>query len=525
MTTLTPQYLGEEIQLSLEDFARVVYQGSGVALSEPTVVRLQETRNLIDVLLEQKVKVYGLTTGFANLRNRTIPPEKASELSENLIRSHDAGIGPCMPKEVVRGAMLLRINSLAKGHSGFSLEALQTLVQMLNADIIPDIPATGSLGASGDLATLARLGRAMMGDPVMVTNGDTRCLAAEALKKHGITPFRPRAKEGLALTNGTSFMASMLAHAYMQEIHHVETMLALQALFLNSVQALDAAFSESIHHVRNQKGQSQVAKILAKFLHNSPFVDSKKVQDDYCIRCLPQIFGPKIELILSQRDVICNELDAVTDNPLLFKNEEILDSIAARYQMQVGGDRWAILSGGNFHGENLATSADVLCMANAKLALTLERQITYVLNPDRNGHVLPTYLICNEQQQGLLSGFMIPQYTANALAQKICQLANPVSAFNITSANESEDVVSYGASAGQKLLEQLELFRQLLAVYGTVMMQAYSIARLKFPSLSAGLPCEQLFSYPKKKIRKLNSPLKQILLSNIILTSIKRLVD
>ena len=333
----------------------------------------------------------------------------------------------------------------------------------------------------------------MMGDPVMVHCNGERCLAPVALERHGITPFRPLAKEGLALTNGTSFMASMLALAYRQEKSQMETMLSLQALFLNSVSAHSAAFSECIHEVRGQKGQTLIAKVLASYIKDSPFVDSSKVQDDYSIRCLPQIFGPKFELILAQKEEISQELDAVTDNPLLFKNEEILDSIGKEHQIKMGEDLWAVLSGGNFHGENLATAADVLCLANSKIALTLERQISYVMNPDRNKGALPMYLISNEEQKGLLSGLMIAQYTANALTQKICQLGHPVSVVNITSANESEDIVSYGASAGQKILEQQTLFQQLLTVYASVMMQAYSLARKKFSPLSPLLPSEQIY--------------------------------
>lgn len=493
MVTLQPLSLGKDSRLNFHDFLEVVFHKMPVVLAQESVARLKETRLFIDRILHQGVKVYGLTTGFANLRNTTIAKENAALLSANLIRSHDGGIGPLMPKEVVRGAMLLRANSLAKGYSGISVEALQTLLEMLNHDIIPEVPCTGSLGASGDLASLARLGRAMMGDPVAVHCAGERCLAPDALKRYRIAPFRPLAKEGLALTNGTSYMTSMLALAYQREKELMETMMALQALFLNCTAAHNAPFSASIHQVRGQKGQTAVAKVLAGYLKDSPFVDTKKVQDDYCIRCLPQIFGPKFELIWAQENGIAQELDAVTDNPLIFKNGEILDAIGREHQIEIDGTSWAVLSGGNFHGENLATSADALCLANSKIALTLERQISYIMNPDRNKGAAPMYLIFNEEQKGLLSGFMIAQYTANALAQKICQLGHPVSVVNITSANESEDIVSYGASAGQKILEQQALFQQLLTVYASVMLQAYAIARTKFPQVSPSLPSEHLF--------------------------------
>jgi histidine ammonia-lyase len=286
----------------------------------------------------------------------------------------------------------------------------------------------------------------------------------------------PGAKEGLALTNGTSFMASMIAIGYLKQWRIWENMFALQGLFLNSVGAMSAAFSGSIQEVRGQRGQKIIAEQLLYMVEGSSFQEKNSVQNDYCIRCLPQIFGPKLDLFIDQYPIVCRELNAVTDNPLIFKDEEISRDVEKPVSFE--GSQWAILSGGNFHGEYLTSVADCLAMANAKIALTLERQMTYVLNPARNRGKLPVYLITETAKSGLLSGYMIPQYSANALAQKICQLGIPAAIFNITSANESEDIVSYGATAGQRWLEQLTLMEELLAIYGTVMAQAYSIARL-----------------------------------------------
>ena len=227
-------------------------------------------------------------------------------------------------------------------------------------------------------------------------------------------------------------------------------------------------------------------------------VDRKNVQNDYCLRCLPQIFGPKLEIILSLRSIMENELNAATDNPLVFKDDEISADVDEGRIFNIKGSRWTVISGGNFHGEYLASFGDCLALMNAKLALTMERQMTYMLNPARNQNLLPTYLVNNKKDIGLLSGYMITQYVTNSLTQKICYLANPVSNFNLTSANESEDIVSYGATSVDKLLDQLEYIHQLNTIYLTTVSQAYSIRRADYlesqGNISSDLFCEKLFN-------------------------------
>ena len=464
-----------------------------MAITPAAIIRLNKTRRFINHLLENNIKVYGLTTGFADLRNCPVSPNDAALLSNNIIESHDAGIGPSLPKDVVLGAMVTRAVSLAKGHSGFQIESLMTLIDMINHEIIPFVPQTGSLGASGDLAFLARVGRAMRGDDVPVWFQDDIISAKKALKLAKISPFAPQAKEGLAMTNGTSFMISMMSIAYLKEINAFENILAMQGLFLNAVGAVDAAFNGCIQEVRKQEGQAEIAKILSGYLKDSPFIDFMGIQDDYCIRCLPQLLGPKLEMILAQRLKIESELDAVTDNPLIFKDYEISDDVYKGRMIPFEGENWVVLSGGNFHGECITSMADTIAIANAKIAFTMERQITYMLNPFRNKNRLPAYLV---PRSGLSSGYMITQYTANGLTQKIAALASPTSPFNITSANESEDVVSYGATAAQRLLEQIERLEELNTIYLTVSVQAYSIARKKLSSshpIPPNLLSERLF--------------------------------
>jgi histidine ammonia-lyase len=474
--------------MTLDDFSHFLSNECTFTLSGALTSRLIKTRRFIDYLLSKQIRVYGLTTGFADLRNMAVDADKAALLSKNLILSHDAGIGKPLPSEVTFGAMCLRAHSLAKGYSGFSPESMETLVQMINSKIIPEIPCTGSLGASGDLAFLARLGRAMMGEEVFVAYQGQRILAKEALHLAGISPMNPKAKEGLALTNGTSFMASMLAIAYSKEIQFLENLISLTGLFLNATSAISAAFYEMVHAVRHQSGQMRIARALSPFL---PEKEGSEVQNDYCIRCLPQILGPKLELILEQKTKIEKELNAITDNPLIFCNSELSRDVDRAWVIPFDGDEWAVISGGNFHGETTATIADTIAIANAKIALTMERQLTYMLNPFRNKGKLPIYLVADPKNAGFQSGFMIAQYTGNALAHKISLLASPASIYNMTSANESEDVVSYGATAAHKLLDQMGHMNELLAIFLLEAAQAYALSRRKRKKKNA--LCEELF--------------------------------
>ncbi len=503
--------LGRNNNLELSDFQEIVNQDRSVLLSSKSINRLKETRSFVDYLLEKNIKVYGLTTGFADLRNYAVSPKDAAQLSVNIIESHDAGIGAPLSKEVVLGAMLCRANSLSKGNSAFKAENLQTLISMINHKIIPVIPKYGSLGASGDLAYLARLGRAMKGDNVSVYYKGEIISAKKALEMANIKPFIPSAKEGLALTNGTSFMASMLALGYLQEVHEFENAIALQGMFLNSVRAIDAAFSASIQTSRTQWGQKNIAKIFRDFLKDSPFIDHKNIQNDYSIRCLPQILGPKLELITTFYDNVKKEINAITDNPLVYKNDEISPDISSEriITLNQNQDKWAVISGGNFHGEYITSVTDCLALANAKIALTMERQMTYMLNPDRN-KILPTYLVADKKNVGLLSGYMIVQYAGNSLAQKIAHLSAPFSAHNITSGNEAEDVVSYGATAALRFLEQLELFHNLNTLYLAEVLQTYSIMRQNLIDqdipIPKELPCEQIYALCLETLSPLEYP-------------------
>ncbi|MCH9632637.1 MAG: Histidine ammonia-lyase [Chlamydiae bacterium] len=485
--------LSKSTMFSIDYFCSLVNDvKTSFYLDHVTVKKLDETRDFIDYLVNQKITVYGLSTGFADLRDKIIPKKLLSQLSKNLIRSHDAAVGNHMPMEVVKGAMILRVHSLSMGNSGMSKEGIEVLIQMLNSDIIPLVPETGSLGASGDLAFLSRLGMAMMGEKVLVNYQGTEMDADAALKSAGITPFFPKSKEGLALINGTSFLTSYAAIAYKRLKNCLNHLPAMLSLFLTAVNTNKSAFYQSMHNVRGNTHQSNFAKILCKILPENDLLEYSDQQDDYCIRCLPQILGPRFYTILEQEKILEAELNAVTDNPLIFKGNEISAEVSGLEKITFNGSPWCVISGGNFHGENIATSCDIIRLQNAKIALTLERQMTYMLNPFRNKGALPCYLINSKEKEGLYSGFMIAQYTANALTQKICHKAAPVGTTNLTSGNESEDIVSYAATAAQKLLEQVSYLEELFAIYLTTALQAYSLS--KYKSTESDSFAENVFS-------------------------------
>lgn len=479
-------------ELSLNEFLGVVFGDRKISIGADSIQKLSECRAFIEYLLDSKVRVYGITTGVGDLRKISIDARSASDLSINLIRSHDAGIGTPFSNDITLGAMVLCANSLSKGYSGFSPESLNTLISMINAKIIPEIPSSGSLGASGDLAFLARLGRAMMGDDVPVWHQGERISAGKALELAKIARFSPKAKEGLALINGTAFMTSMLALNFHKELALLDNLIALQALFLNAIGAIESAFYPQVHKARNQEGQKYIASLLFRFFQADERAYEHEFQNDYCIRCIPQIFGPRIEAILEQQKKLEAELNAITDNPLIFRQCDNIETSHPSFIQEFNGEKWGIFSGGNFHGENLTVSSDTIALSNAKVAITLERQMAYLLNPNRNANKLPCYLVADPSELGIKSGFMIPHYTANALVHKINLLAQPSSLMNATSANESEDVVSYGATACQKLTKQLEYFSELLVLYGITVAQAYSITRKNLSSKHEVI--EELFS-------------------------------
>lgn len=418
-----------------------------VLLGEESLVRVNAARRVIDRMADEDQKVYGVTTGFGHLSRVRIPHEQLTELQHNLLRSHAAGVGEPLSEDIVRAMMLLLAASLARGNSGVRVEVVALLVNMLNARLYPIIPSRGSVGASGDLAPLAHLGITLIGEGEVIYRGE-RVTGNVALAQAGLTPLHLRAKEGLALINGTHLMeaAAILALLDAQALlraAEVACAMSIEGL-LGSHVPLDAR----IHERRGQVGQQVVAARLRALVKNSEINAShqhcSRVQDPYTMRCAPQVLGAVRDALEYCANIFERELGAVTDNPLIFPED---------------GD---VLSGGNFHGQPLALALDTMALAITQLASFSERRIYNLMGPhDWDEQGAPLFLTPNP---GLNSGFMIVQYVAAALTNEMKILAHPASIDSIPTSAGMEDFNSMGATSAHKMLRILELARQVIAI-------------------------------------------------------------
>ena len=383
--------------LSLEDFARVVLDGEPCALSGDARDRVAAGRATVERLVERGDPVYGLNTGFGDLARVQIPAEKLSELQTRLVLSHSAGVGEPLPPRVVRGMLLLRANTLARGYSGVRPEIVEALIALLNAGVLPVVPSRGSVGASGDLAPLAHLALPLLGEGEVVVDGKVRP-ARRGLARAGLEPFTLGPKEGLALINGTQAMTAILALAALGARRLVRAADLVAALATDALRGTDAAFDPRLHALRPHAGQLASAANMWTLLQGSGIRESHRendirVQDPYSVRCVPQVHGAVRDVLSDVEGRLAVEMNAVTDNPLVFPEDD------------------TVVSGGNFHGEPVALAADMLAIALAELASISERRIEKLTNAAFSG--LTPFLV---EDAGLNSGFMIAQVTAAALA-------------------------------------------------------------------------------------------------------------
>jgi histidine ammonia-lyase len=409
-------------------------------------------RAVVDDVVSRGHVIYGVTTGFGNFADVVIPADRLRELQLNLVRSHSAGVGELLGEAETRALMLLRANVLAKGFSGVRVETLDLLVAMLNRGIHPIIPSQGSVGASGDLAPLAHLALALVAEGSCVHAG--RILpAAEALAAVDLAPVVLEAKEGLALINGTQLMTALTGLALAEAWRIVRTADVLGALTLDALKGTDVAFDPRIHAARPHPGQGASARNLSKLLAGSPIRESHrdcgKVQDAYSLRCIPQVHGATRDALAYVSGVLAVEMNAATDNPMVF----------------VGTGE--LLSGGNFHGQPVALAADVLAIAMAELGAISERRTERLVNPALSD--LPAFLT---QDGGLQSGLMIAHVTAAALASENKALAHPASVDSIPTSANKEDHVSMGVAAARKAARVVENTRRVLAVEALAGCQA-----------------------------------------------------
>jgi histidine ammonia-lyase len=442
---VTAPLLLDGSSLTVSDVLEVAEGRRAVGLAPAARQRMLGTRAIVEGLAARGEAVYGVTTGFGKLSDIAIAPGQLAQLQVNLVRSHAAGVGPRLPEREVRAMMLLRANCLAKGFSGARPELPELLCAMLGAGLYPQVPEQGSVGASGDLAPLAHLALSLIGEGSLQYAAGTGP-AAEVLRAHGLQPVTLGPKEGLALINGTQAHTAvgtlaLVAARRCWEAAHVAGAATLEALL-----GTPAAFDPRIHAARGQRGQIESAAIMLALLADSEIREShregdSRVQDAYALRCMPQVHGPVLEAIRFAEGLLSGELNAATDNPLVF-------------------DDGTMLSGGNFHGQAAAMALDVLAIAMTNLAVMSERRIDRLVHPDLN-EGLPPFLTATA---GVSSGFMMAQVTAAAITSECKILAHPASVDTIPTDGSKEDVVPMAMGAATKLRRILHNLQHVLAI-------------------------------------------------------------
>jgi histidine ammonia-lyase len=428
--------------LTIADVVAVAAVGARVTVAPQSRLAVLASRRFVERLVADGAQVYGITTGVGRFSTVRISPADAATLQANIVRSHAAGVGPALATESVRAMMVLRAHGLALGVSGVRPEVIDLLVECLNRGIHPVVPEQGSVGASGDLAPLAHLALALIGEGEVVVDG-RRGRSGAALAAAGLAPLRLSAKEGVALVNGTQLMTGIGALA----VHRARRVCALAdvagAMTLEALRGQSAAFHPRLHQARPHRGQQAAAANIVRLTHDSVLIDATpdRVQDAYSLRCLPQVHGAVKDAVAQCGGVIEVELNAVTDNPLLFPDDEL------------------VLSGGNFHGQPVALALDYLAVAMAGLGGMIERRVERLLNPALSG--LPAFLA---RDGGLQAGLMLAQYTAAALASENKVLAHPASVDSIPTSANQEDHVSMGAAAARKAALVVGNLEQLVGI-------------------------------------------------------------
>ena len=433
--------------ISAADVAAVARGDARVALAESTVDAMARSRDIVERIEESGRPVYGVSTGFGALANTFIAPSRRAELQHALIRSHAAGVGAPMPREVVRAMMLLRVRSLALGHSGVRPLVASSLVDLLNADVTPWVPEHGSLGASGDLAPLAHCALVILGEGWVRDKSGARIDGGEALRRAGLRPIVLSAKEGLALINGTDGMLGMLLLA-IDDAAHLFTMADVTAaLAIEAMLGSERPFQPELHAIRPHPGQAVSAANIHRLLQGSAVMDSHRddlahaVQDAYSMRCAPQVAGAARDTLAFADQVAGRELLSVVDNPVVLPDGRVEST-------------------GNFHGAPLGFAADFLAIAAAEVGAIAERRVDRLLDVTRS-RSLPAFLT---PDPGVNSGLMIAQYTAAGIVAENRRLASPASVDSVPTSGMQEDHVSMGWAAAVKLRRVLDNLTSLLAV-------------------------------------------------------------
>ena len=426
-------------------FARVneiITKGYKLALSEDAKARIQKCRDYLDKKMEtQTTPIYGITTGFGSLCNHSISKEDLSTLQKNLVMSHACGTGEFVPKEIIRIMILLKVQSLSYGNSGVQVVTVQRLIDFFNNDVLPVVYNQGSLGASGDLAPLANLMLPLLGLGEVHYKGEI-VPAEVVMKEFGWEPITLQSKEGLALLNGTQFMSSYGTYVLLKAFRLSYLADLIGAVSLDAFDGRIEPFFDQVHQIRHHEGQIKTAERFRNLLKGSELIarEKKHVQDPYSFRCIPQVHGASKDAIKYVASVFMNEINAVTDNPTIFPDEDL------------------VISAGNFHGQPLAITLDFLAIAMAELGNISERRVYQLIGGKRE---LPSFLVA---EPGLNSGFMIPQYAAASIVSQSKQLCAPASVDSIESSQGQEDHVSMGANAATKALRVADNLERVLAI-------------------------------------------------------------
>jgi len=440
--------------LTIENVIAVARDGAEVEIPRRAMEKVRKCRQFLEEVVREGRVVYGVTTGFGALATVSIPPGNVRKLQSNLIRSHSAGVGRPLPRDVTRALMLLRANTLAKGNSGIRLTTLETLVQMINRGVHPVIPEKGSVGASGDLAPLSHMALVMMGEGEAEYQGK-RMRGKEAMEKAGIPPVKLDSKEGLALINGTQLMTAIGTLALYDAETLIKTAEIAASMSLEALIGVSDAFDERIHQVRPHPGQIASARNVrlltagSRIMQTSSRVvkgsETRSPQDPYSLRCIPQVLGAARDAISYVKKVIETEINSAIDNPLIFVEDK------------------EFLSCGNFSGQPVSVAMDLLGIALTIIGNMSERRIARLIDENLNLG-LPAFLIHKEAEKGIQSGFMSTQITAAALASENKALTHPASVDSIPTSANFEDFVSMGSIAARKAMEILQNVEHILAI-------------------------------------------------------------
>lgn len=459
--------------LTISDLFKISSGKCRVEIDEVSIRKAEKSHKIVREALLSSETIYGITTGFGSLENKRIDTKSILKLQENILMSHALGTGEPYSREIVKAIIALRLNTLLKGYSGVSVELIKSLNDLLNSEVIPFVPSKGSVGASGDLCPLAHIGLVLIGKGKAYFR-DKLIDGAIALRKANLKPYRLKAKEGLAITNGTTVMSALLALACHESERLLKLSLCISALSLEAFLSISSSFTDKISEVRPHKGQRKISSSLKNMLKNSRYIDSAdlskieydkinsmedkqkaiyRVQDSYSLRCIPVVLGASYDAIEYVKNIVGIEINSATDNPLIFP------------------DTREIISACNFHGQPLAISADFLAIAISEIGNISERRLAKLLDC-KNNYGLLAYLINNG---GLNSGYMISQYTAASLASENKVLCHPASCDSIPTSANQEDHVSMGNHAARKIHQVLENVWAIIALEYLASAQAVDL--------------------------------------------------